>query len=106
LSYVVPTSVGSSFKMEVDSSPTPLDVTTKIDGVALSTVNLKRNELLFEKLQWLDLKKSIILLSLPAASGKTSLYKLFQAANKTVEVVSIYCWVKEHHLRYCLKQES
>ena len=96
LIVVVPLSAGSSFRgdeMEFDSSSTTFDssrvfVNTKIDGIALGTEHLKRNELI-GKLQLLVSKNSTVLLSSPAASGKSSLYKLYRAANKNVEVLGI-----------------
>ena len=80
-------------EMEVDSCPATLDsrrafVNIKIDGIALGTEHLKRRELV-GKLQSLVSKNSIVLLSSPAGSGKSSLCKLFQAATKNVELVFI-----------------
>jgi hypothetical protein len=95
LVVVVPSSSGSSFrgdKMEVDlipaSSALPALFNTKIDGLYLGNEHLKRSELV-GKLQWLVSKKSIVLLNSPAGSGKSSLFTLFQAATRYVEVVYI-----------------
>jgi Crinkler effector protein N-terminal domain len=63
-------------------------VNTRIDGIALGTEHLKRS-ILVEKLHFLVSKKSIVLLSSPAASGKSSLLKLYQAASKNIKVIGI-----------------
>jgi predicted AAA+ superfamily ATPase len=79
--------------MEVDSSANTFGSSGRImnigiDGIALDTEYLKRNELV-GKLQWLVSRSPIVLLSSPAASGKSSLFKLYQAANRNVEVLGI-----------------
>ncbi|KAI3641438.1 hypothetical protein MIR68_000568 [Amoeboaphelidium protococcarum] len=96
LIVAVPSSAGSPFRgdeMEVDSGANAFGssnafINIRIDGIALGTEHLKRNELV-GKLQLLVSKSSIVLLSSPAASGKSSLFKLYQAANRNVEVLGI-----------------
>ena len=90
----VPLSTDSTFKgdeMQVDYSPSDSPrtfVNIKIDGIALDTEHLERNALV-GKLQYLVAKNSIVLLISPAGSGKSSLYKLYQAANKNIKVIGI-----------------
>jgi hypothetical protein len=76
--------------MKVISSPCPFDSspTIRIYGIALGTEHLKRHALV-GKLQYLVSRKRIVLLSSPAASGKSSLHRLYQAATKNVKVVFV-----------------
>jgi hypothetical protein len=92
LILVVPSSAGSWLRadeMEVDSGRSIFDLSLhRIDGIALGTEHLKRNDLV-GRLQSLVSGNAIVILSSPAGSGKTSLYKLYQAANKNVKVFFI-----------------
>jgi hypothetical protein len=63
-------------------------VITNMDGIDLNTQHLKRS-ILVENLQSLVSKKSFVLLSSPAASGKSSLFRLYQAASKNIKVIGI-----------------
>jgi hypothetical protein len=77
---------GVSSPKSSDSSRSSINI--KIDGIALGTEHLKRNELV-AKLQNLVSSNSIVLLTSPAASGKSSLFKLYKAATENVKVVGI-----------------
>ncbi|KAI3631251.1 hypothetical protein MIR68_010741 [Amoeboaphelidium protococcarum] len=80
-------------EIEVDSCANAFGSSSRImnigiDGIDLDIEHLKRNELV-GKLQWLVSRSSIVLLSSPAASGKSSLFKLYQAVNRNVKVLRI-----------------
>ena len=88
-----PLIIKSKNDMAVDSSPTTSDlsgssINIRIDGIALGTEHLPRNELV-RKLQSLVSSNSIVLLTSPAGSGKSSLYKLYKAATLNAKVVGI-----------------
>jgi len=90
-----PLIIKSNNDMEVDSSPTTSDsskssVNIKNDGIDIDTEHLERLELV-EKLTNLVSSNSIVLLTSPAGSGKSSLFKLYKAATKK-KVIGISCF--------------
>lgn len=81
--------IKSKNDMDVDLSPRTSDlINIRIDCIALGTEHLPRNEL-DRKLQNSVSSNSIVLLTSPAGSGKSSLFKLFKAATPNSKVVGI-----------------
>jgi hypothetical protein len=88
-----PLLIKSKNDVEVDSSPScsdssgsPINIT--IDRIALGSEHLTRKEL-FGKLQTLVSSNSIVLLTSPLVSGKSSLCMLYKAATPNVQVFGI-----------------
>jgi energy-coupling factor transporter ATP-binding protein EcfA2 len=83
-------------EMEVDSGPTSNNsskspVNIKNDGIDIDTEHLERSELV-QKLINLIHSHSIVLLTSPAGSGKSALFKLYKAAATNKKVIGISCF--------------
>jgi energy-coupling factor transporter ATP-binding protein EcfA2 len=83
-------------KMEVDSSPTSTNsskssVNIKNDGIDIDTEHLERSELVQKLINKVH-SNSIVLLTSPAGSGKSSLYKLYKVAATDKKVIGISCF--------------
>ena len=61
-----------------------------IDGIDIDSYHLERSELL-GKLEEMLVSNSIVLLSSPAGSGKTSLYSLYKKKNQHIKTRKISC---------------
>ena len=88
-----PLIIKSKNDMEVASSPknsgsSKSSVNIKNDGIDIDTEHLERFELV-EKLVNLVSSNSIVLLTSPAGSGKSSLFKLYKAATRNVKVLGV-----------------
>jgi energy-coupling factor transporter ATP-binding protein EcfA2 len=70
------------------SSDTSIDGIDSIDAIDVDVEHFERNELV-EKLQSFISENLFVVVSSPAASGKSSLFKLYQAANPDVKVLEI-----------------
>jgi hypothetical protein len=75
--------------MDVDSSCSD-NVTLRVDGIDIDTEHLDRIELV-GKLNDLGSRHAIVLLTAPAGSGKSSLYKLYKYIVRNVKVIGISC---------------
>jgi hypothetical protein len=93
-----PLIIKSRNDMEVDSSPTTSDSSRssinnhviQSDSIDIQTEHLKRPELL-DKLTGLVAQYGFVRLTSPAASGKSSLLKLYQHSLKKTKVIWISC---------------
>ncbi|KAJ1503809.1 hypothetical protein HMI54_005373 [Coelomomyces lativittatus] len=93
---IIKSSIVHGLTVGNDSSPTSTNsskssVNIRTDGIDIDTEHLERSELV-QKLINLIHSNSIVLLTSPAASGKSSLFKLYKVAATDKKVIGISCF--------------